>query len=268
MNTPPKEFGLEHERLSELLGAYLDDELSPEQGQMMEAHLLACDRCWQELALQREVRARLEGQPIERAPIALRQHIQTRLGHETKGSPPRKHRRHWRMHVPVWAGWAVAASLALIMGLHFGLGRHINSQPIPMVTAALANYHQQLADTLPAGGTLALSRLKRSLPFPVTPITELRSHLIAVWSLRISGEPAAALAYRIDNHVVVQYVVSESVFFRQPRVRQAVAAHGVYTVSAGQDSVVAWPGPDNGSLLVGPVSVNRLEALHPQGKML
>src|SRR5699024_5135087 len=129
--------------------------------------------------------------------------------------------------------------------LHFALGRHINSQPIPMVTAALTNYHQQLAGTLPTADTVALSKLKRSLPFPVTPIADLRSHLIAVWSLRISGQPAAALAYRLDNHVIVQYVVSESVFFRQPRVRQAVASHGLYVVSAGRDSVVAWPGPDN-----------------------
>lgn len=251
---------MEHERLIELMSAYLDGEVVPEQVPMLEAHLLGCERCRQELSLQRGVRARLERQEMERAPVALRERIKARLADDIK-THPRRRSQHWRVKAPTWAGWALAACLALVLGLYLGLWRNPGPQPIPMIAAALADYHHQLAGELPATDAVSLEKLERSLPFPVIPIAHLRSHLIAAWSPRIRGEPAAALAYRLNGRVIVQYVVSEGLFFRQPRLRDAIAAHGLYVASAGQDSVVAWPGADNGSLLIGPVSVEQLESV-------
>lgn len=262
MNTSRTESDMEHKRLAGLLGAYLDGELSSERVQVLEAHLLACERCRQELALQRDVRTCLEQQTIDRAPTALRERIQARLDDDTPAQPASERKRRRWTRVPAWTGWALAACLALVIGLHFALGRHASAQTIPMVTAALNNYHQQLTGTLPVGSAASLARLERSLPFPVTPIAGLRPHLVAAWSLRIRGTPAAALAYRLDGQLIVQYVVSESMFFRQPQVREAVAAHGAYIVSAGQESVMAWPRHDSGCLLIGTVSVQRLESLY------
>lgn len=261
MNTPRIKRCVEHERLIELVGAYADGEVTPEEVPVLEAHLLGCERCQQAVSLQREVRARLERQEMERAPAALRERIQAHLTDEIKTHPRRGLKQHWLIRPQVRAGWALAACLALVLGLYLGLWRSPGPQPIPMIAAALADYHHQLGHELPAVDAASLEKLEHSLPFPVTPIAGLRSHLIAAWSPRIRGEPAAALAYRLDGRVIVQYVVSESLFFRQPRLREAVAAHGVYVASAGQDSVVAWPGADNGSLLIGPVSVKQLESV-------
>lgn len=161
---------MEHERLAELLGAYLDGELSSERVQVLEAHLLACERCRQELALQRDVRACLEQQTIDRAPTALRKRIQALLDDDTPAQPPSERKRRRWVRVPAWTGWAVAACLALVIGLHFALGRHAGAQQIPMVTAALNDYHQQLAGTLPVDSAASLATLEHSLPFPVTPI--------------------------------------------------------------------------------------------------
>lgn len=269
MNTSETQHRQEHERLIESLGAYVDGELAPEQAAVLEAHLLGCQRCRQELSLQRAMRTRLEYQEMQRAPAALRERIRTALEAEDAEAWPRHSHKQYRWSVLLpWAGWALAACLALVIGLQLGLSHNPGPQPVPMIAAAIANYHQQLAGELPAADTVSLSKLKRSLPFPVTPIAGLRSHMISAWSLRIRGQPAAALAYRLDGQVIVQYVVSESLFFRQPQVREAVAAHGLYVVSVGRNSVVARPGADNGSLLIGSVPVSELESISMQERTL
>ena len=77
----------------------------------------------------------------------------------------------------------------------------------------------------------------------------------------IGGEPAAALAYRCHDRLVVQYVIPEHVFFRPPRVREAIAASGVYAAGEGDVHTVAWPGTDNGSFLVGEFPASVLAAM-------
>jgi hypothetical protein len=60
---------------------------------------------------------------------------------------------------------------------------------------------------------------------------------------------------------VVQYVVPEHVFFRPPRVRQAIAASGLYAAGEGKLHAVGWPGRDNGSFLVGEFTAPELAAM-------
>lgn len=74
----------------------------------------------------------------------------------------------------------------------------------------------------------------------------------------IRGEPAAALAYRWGDLVVVQYVVSEELFFRNPVVRQAIAARRGFVTVRGPQSVIAWPESVGGTLLVGDGSPEEL----------
>ncbi len=56
-------------------------------------------------------------------------------------------------------------------------------------------------------------------------------------------------------------MISEELFFRQPVVRDAVAAAGRFVVADGAQSLVAWPGARSGSLLVGDVPPHELAAL-------
>jgi hypothetical protein len=60
---------------------------------------------------------------------------------------------------------------------------------------------------------------------------------------------------------VVQYVVAEPVFFRPPRVRQAIATAGLYAAGEGKVHAVAWPGTDSGSFLVGEFTPAELAAM-------
>src|SRR5699024_8430842 len=105
----------EHERLSELLGAYMDDELAADQVQLLKAHLLACKHCRQALALQRNIQARLQNEPIDRASGALRKRILAQIQNDTT-QPAVKRRRPWRHRTVAWAGWVLAACLLLLIG--------------------------------------------------------------------------------------------------------------------------------------------------------
>ena len=85
--------------------------------------------------------------------------------------------------------------------------------------------------------------------------------LLAAWTTDLRGEPAAVLAYRRGDRLVVQYVVSESVFFRDPAVRRAVAERHLLAASDGAQGLVAWPTPASGLLLVGDVPARELAAV-------
>jgi hypothetical protein len=85
--------------------------------------------------------------------------------------------------------------------------------------------------------------------------------LIGAWTTTIDNVPAAVLAYRCHDRLVVQYVIPEHVFFNPPRVRQAIAASGLYAAGEGKIHAVGWPGIDNGSFLVGEFTAAELAAM-------
>jgi hypothetical protein len=99
------------------------------------------------------------------------------------------------------------------------------------------------------------------MPFPVETLNLPDGELMGAWPTEIQGEPAAALAYRINNQIVVQYIVSEPLFFRQDVVRQAVADSGRYLTTDNHESLLAWPGTGSGNLLVGTLPESMLEKL-------
>jgi anti-sigma factor RsiW len=68
-----------HQVLIELLGAYADRELPPETSSQIEAHLLGCARCRNELAVHQAVRLRLGVTPPVAAPPSLRERIATAI---------------------------------------------------------------------------------------------------------------------------------------------------------------------------------------------
>ena len=159
-------------------------------------------------------------------------------------------RSHWW-----WAGLVAGAVLlvALLLQLRAGGAPAPRAADSPIVDAALADYRRTLAGELP-GSAGDLATVRAGLAFPVRLLGAPDAHLVSAWSTTLRGEPAAALAYRWGGGVVVQYVVSERLFFRQPDVRRAVAARRVFAAVHGAQGVLAWAEPASGALLVGDAS--------------
>ena len=59
-------------------------------------------------------------------------------------------------------------------------------------------------------------------------------------------------ALRSGRNIVFQYHVNESVFFRNPVVRKAIAESGNYKTQANKMDVIAMPLTNAGILIVGP----------------
>lgn len=262
----------EHRAVADLLGAYADGELRAADLRRVEAHLAACERCRREVLLQTGIRARLAAEREHSAPEALRDRIRGDIrelaaGQRIPAAPPRRS-GFLRRAVP-WAGWALAAVLAalLLLGERADPRRPTDvavrapdTVRVPMVRDALLDYRRLVRNDLPVGGA-ALEEVEAQVPFPVTPLRSPQARLIGAWTTRIQGEPAAVLAYRWRDRVVVQYVVSEALFFAPPEVRGAVASRGRYATSVGEQGVLAWPGAGNGSIVIGDVPPGELAGL-------
>jgi hypothetical protein len=110
-----------------------------------------------------------------------------------------------------------------------------------------------VAGDLP-GRARDLAAVRAAVPFAVEPLPSPELRLLAAWTTTVNGEPAAVLAYRWDERLVMQYFVPEQSFFRHSAVRLAVAARRhLAAVDEGQ-GLVAWAEPTAGSILVADVA--------------
>lgn len=271
-----------HRAIVGFLGAYVDEEVPPDVRRDVESHAQQCDECRLELRTQLAVKTRLADEERADPPAVLlerlRLHVQalgsTKPGHPAPGSPQRPGAGRSRLlGVVSGSGWLVAASLASlwIWGPHRspsqGMGMSmgpltpvaLDSVPEPIATAALQDFRRVAASALPRGSHLAL--VQAEVPFSIPALHSAHMRLIGSWTAEISGEPAAVLAYRCHDRLVVQYVVAEPVFFRPPRVRRAIASSGLYAAGDGKIHAVAWPGTDSGSFLVGEFTAAELAAM-------
>lgn len=247
-----------HEAWSLRLAASLDGELDAAGQAELDDHLRDCPRCRGEVRAQRVVRARLAREPRLQASRRLRERVQA------LAPPAATGRRRWRL--PGWptpglallagSGWALAATLALVLA-----GPALRPPPaesVPMLDDALADYRSHRDQVLPPLAGAPGELIQSVLGAAAQPLPLRDAALISSWATRIGGEPAVALAYRSGRYVVVQYLVSERVFFRQPRVRQSVAERGRFDARAGAERLVARPGIRSGQLLVGsPVALEQ-----------
>ncbi len=272
-----------HRTIVGLLGAYVDEEVSPDIRRDVELHLQHCDECRRELRIQLAVTTRLASEERADPPASLverlRRHVQT-LGSigPMRRVPGFEHGVATAAASPLvavmrWSGWLVAASLAglWIWGPHrapsSGMGMSMgpltpvsmDSVPEPIATAALRDFRRLTASALPQGPHLAAVRA--AVPFSVPALHSAHMRLIGSWTTEINGERAAVLAYRCHDRLVAQYIVAEPVFFRPPRVRQAIASAGLYAAGDGTIHTVAWPGTDSGSFLVGEFTPAELAAM-------
>ena len=248
---------LTHDEVQELLAAFADGELGTGSREEIEAHLSGCARCRAALSVQRLLHARLARMPAPEEPGRLLTRIRSQLEASRQGRSAEVRRR-----ATMWSGWAVAAALALFLVTGFPAVRSALHPPLPhppMVVAALADYRGHASRELPPLGDLAVRRA--TLPFDAEPLTTNGARLVSAWKTTLRGEPVSVFAYRVGDRLILAYVVSESMFFRQPVVRETVARQGRYVTSDGQESVVAWPLKNCGVLVVGQAPASELESL-------
>ncbi len=263
-----------HQVLATLLGAYADGELPPETASQIDAHLLGCARCRREVGLHGSVRARLSREPLQTASAAFRERIIRELSHkqqveavpaaEAVSASP-----WWRTPPVVLA----VAALMVVAAAAFGIDRlrgpervaaahtsAVDASSVPLLNAVLADYRRATAGDLP-GRARDLDAVRAAVPFPVEPLHGSSVRLLAAWSTDLEGEPAAVLAYRWHDQLVLEYLVAEPVFFRHPSVRAPIAAGDVVTARSGRQGLLAWAAPESGVILAGDVPAAELTAL-------
>ena len=260
----------QHQVLIDLLGAYADRELPPETTSQIDAHLIGCVRCRRELAVHHAMRRRLGVEPPIAAPPALRERIAAAIAATPiPVSAPAPGRLTVLRRPVVVAALAVAVVAAGAGSMV--LVRHdaepaalaqLSTSPgaVPLLRDVLADYRRVVAGDLP-GRARDLDAVRSAVPFPIEPLGGSAVRLLAAWTTDLGGEPAVVLAYRWDDRIVLQYVVSEERFFQHPALRQAVADGGMLAARDGTQGIVAWPTSSAGTLLIADLSPERLRVI-------
>jgi anti-sigma factor RsiW len=268
-----------HQVIIELLGAYADGELPPETRSQIDAHLVGCARCRRDLAVHQTVRRRLGLEPPLAAPPALRERIAAAVAATpVTVTPPPASRptRLWRVPArPAYRFLAlilIALSALAAAAVWIGvapderadspaLGQLASSPAsVPLIRGVLADYRRVTASDLP-GRARDLEVVRGAVPFPVEPLRASGVRLLAVWTTELEGEPAAVLAYRWDDRIVLQYLLPEIRFFQHRDVRRAVTDGRLLVAADGAQGIVAWPTEAAGALLVGDLKPERLARL-------
>ena len=259
----------QHQVLIDLLGAYADRELPPETTSQIDAHLIGCVRCRRELAVHHAMRRRLGVEPPIAAPPALRERIAAAIASTpVPVSTP-------STRVPLFRRPLVVAALAMAVAAA-GVGstvlvRHgaetaalapLSTSPsaVPLLRDVLADYRRVVAADLP-GRARDLDAVRSAVPFPIAPLGGSAVRLLAAWTTDLGGEPAVVLAYRWDDRIVLQYVVSEQRFFQHPALRRAVADGRLLAARDGAQGIVAWPTASAGTLLIADLPPERLRVI-------
>ena len=262
----------QHQVLIDLLGAYADGELPPETTSQIDAHLVGCVRCRRELAVHRAMRRRLGFEPPVAAPPALRERIVAAIAATPVPAPvatpaarPLSILRRPMMFAPI-----ITLAIAGVLGTGY-LVRQAATQvslapittavsSIPLLQDALTDYRRVVAGDLP-GRARDLDAVRNAVPFPIEPLRSPTVRLLAAWTTVLGQDPAVVLAYRWDDRIVLQYVVSEQRFFQHPALRQAIAGGGLLAARDGAQGIVAWPTSTAGTVLIADVPPEQLRPL-------
>ena len=273
--TPAEEAAREsrHEVLRELLGAYADHELPPETVAQIDAHLVGCGECRSALEVHDAVRARLAAE----RPAAPSPDLRARITAAIDAVPvpvvvPAPAPRATQQRSVVWlaiTGWVAAIVLAIALAVQSPAapqrlaGARAMAAPVeqvPLLGGIAEDFTRVSRGVLP-GRARDLSAVRAAVSFPIEPLHGPDLRLLGAWTTSVRGEPAAVLAYRLRDHLVVQYLVAEDAFFHHPAVRAAVADGHLLTASDGSRALVAWPGTSTGTVLVGEVPPEWLQTI-------
>lgn len=253
----------QHRVLIDLLGAYADRELPPETTSQIEAHLIGCGRCRRELAVHHAVRGRLGYEPPVAPPPALRARIASAIA--ATPLPRSRAAFGWRSSIVALVVSGVLAASIVATAL-ISRSRRLTSDvvvvaispsEVPLLRDVLADYRRVTAGDLPGRGR-DLDVVRDAVPFPVEPLRAPDVRLVAAWTADLAGEPAAVLAYRHGDRLVLEYLVPEDRFFRHPEVRRAVSGARLVRSSADRQGLVAWPTRTAGAILVGDLPTDQL----------
>jgi anti-sigma factor RsiW len=266
-----------HQVLATLLGAFADDELPAETASQIDAHLLGCVRCRREVEVHVALRERLSREHTPALSSAFRDRVATQLLATPRIAeaanavvPAHRSARSTR----ALAGVALLA-LALISGAivwqmvrrdeaNASHSAAVNTAAVPLLLDVLADYRRVTAGDLP-GRSRDLDAVRAAVPFPIEPLRDPSLRLLAAWSTDLLGEPAAVLAYRWHDRLLLQYLVAESQFFRHPAMREAIARGGVVTATEGRPGLAAWVAAESGMVLIADTDANQLAALRVGG---
>jgi hypothetical protein len=256
------DFDLDTEARDHLLLGELSHTRSLEDARLIEAHVQGCEPCQRELGLLRAVRARLRHLPGIAQESALGDRVFAALGDRAVGERASRPSRRWVLATA--AGWAAAAAFAALFAGRDDSGDSEDSEQRlpPMVNEALREYERASVNELPKPITPAELEFRVGRRIPYIPSAELK--IVSTWVTTIREEPSAAIAYRFDDRVLIQFVVSEALFFRQPVVRDAIARSGAYAARVGARAVIGRARSGTGSLLVGDISLSELDRLFPR----
>jgi anti-sigma factor RsiW len=262
-----------HEVLRELLGAYADRELPPETVAQIDAHLIGCAECRRGLEVHHALRARLAVEPPAAASPAFRARIAAAIDAAPIPAPSRVADARVtpapRMAWLVASGWIVAMILALALAMtagsvsRFAPASRVLATPVhdvPLLGAMVDDYARVSRGDLP-GRARDLDAVRAAVSFPVEPLHAANLRLLAAWTTDVHGEPAAVLAYRLDDRLLVQYLVAEDVFFQHPAIRAAIADHHLLRAADGDRTVVAWPDSTTGTVLVGNIPPESMQTI-------
>jgi len=262
-----------HEVLRELLGAYADRELPPETMAQIEAHLVGCAECRSGLEVHDAVRSRLAAERPAAPSPALRARIAAAIDAVPApvlvSAPAPRTVGHRSIVWLAIAGWVAAVVLAIALVVQtpasprrVAATRAIAApvQQVALLGGIVDDYARVSRGVLP-GRARDLSAVRAAVSFPIEPLRGPDLRLLGAWTTDVRGEPAAVLAYRLRDHLVVQYLVAEDAFFRHPAVRAAVADRHLLTAADGARALVAWPGTSTGTVLVGDVPSEWLQTI-------
>jgi hypothetical protein len=253
----------QHRVLIDLLGAYADRELPPETTSQIDAHLIGCARCRRELAVHHAVRHRLGEEPPVAAPPALRARIASAIAATPLPRPGPFSR--WRMWISALVGAVVLAGVVaatlIVRRVAPATDRvvvvPISPSAVPLLRDVLADYRRVTAGDLP-GRARDLAVVRDAVPFLVEPLRGPDVRLVAAWTADLAGAPAAVLAYRRGDRIVLEYLVPEDRFFKHSEVRRAVSDARLLGGSADRQGLVAWPTRTAGAILVGDLPSDQL----------
>lgn len=203
-------------RMRQVLDAYIDNELDAATGADILRHLAECPDCTaaraEREALQREVRA---SAPYFTAPASLQRHVERFAG---AGTGADENRARLAQRGPGWLTAGAMACVATLIGLLSGyfLARPLPDQPLdhPMSDQIVASHVASLSDTQRLITIAAADRhvIKPWFQGKIDFAPAVRDLAAAGFTLsgarldHIAGRQAAAVVYRIRNHVINVFV--------------------------------------------------------------
>lgn len=269
-----------HELLASFLGAYVDGELPPETRSQIDAHLTGCARCRRELDVHRAVRDRLGNEPVPAASSALRERIAAGIKSapaptfapvvEPTFEKPASSRRVLTTALAVVA-LVLLPALAILSVRQFAPSRSASAVSVvpvesaPLMSSVFEDAQRVVAGPLP-GRARDLAAVRAAVPFTFRVPANPALRLLAAWTTSLAGEPAAVLAYRWNDRVVLQYFVTDELVFQSPGVRASLAQKRAVSMTSGGQGMLLWAEPEYGTMLVGDFTPGEFAALRDSSR--